>query len=138
MTSRRTFISILALAAFGGGAHSAEEVQKAPSKLWTIEDVKKSFPFPDTAEWKEATVGDRKLLFCLVTALSFDVSNTIIIGWRIGEFTQQWGECVKVITRNTRRTVWDVDSEKAILSVRGADEDELKGIEILHLDLRGL
>jgi len=144
-TSRRTFLSSIPILAVGTASNLPANEDEPPASLKTIEDVKKhlvkSYGPPagiglGSNDWKETTFQERKLLFCVAVLPSFGESYIDIHGWIYREYLKAWQPFLLAKTHSLGKAEWEVDAKKGILSVRGAANNEVNGVEVLRFDLR--
>ena len=144
-TSRRTFLSSIPILAAGTASTFSANEDASPAPLKSIEEVKnnlvKSYDPPAgiglaSNDWKEATFQERKLLFCVAVLSSFGESYIDVHGWIYREYLKAWQPFLLAKTHSLGKAQWEIDSKKGILSVRGAANNEVNGVEVLRFDLR--
>lgn len=134
MNSRRTFLASLpVLTCCAVSVHAQKPIDGADSAK-TVEEIKKSLLF--ATEWTEGEFGGRKLLLVLTALPTSGESYIDLHGWLYNAHYQEWRRFLKVNTRNIGHAKLHLDTQNGVVSIRGAANNELNGVEVLRFDLR--
>ena len=136
MNSRRTFLASLPALVVGATAVNARDARDCADSAKTIEEIKKGFPPPSA--WVEADYVGRKLFFTLSEWPSDSASSIYIHGWIYNEQSREWRRFLKAGTRHLGKARLVYDPSGGRISVVGAADNELRGAEVLRLDLRAI
>jgi hypothetical protein len=99
----------------------------------TVDEIKNRVPFATT--WKETTFADRKYLFA-TTHIGDGESYIDLHGWIYNRHFKEWRRILKIKTRGLGKAELLIDNQKGTLSLRGAANNDLKGVEVFRFDLR--
>jgi hypothetical protein len=134
MNTRRTFLASLPALAVGTTSVGARNARDCADSAKTVEEVKKSLPFP--AAWVETEYLGRKLLFTLAEWPSDSASYIDIHGWAYNEQSREWRRFLKAGARHVGKARLAYDPRGGVISVVGVADNEFKGAEVLRFDLR--
>jgi hypothetical protein len=108
-------------------------LEDGPDTAKTVQEIKESVALD--SEWKETEFAKRKFLF----ALTFEGDGESYIdlhGWIYNRHFKEWRRILTVKTRNVGNAELFIDDQKGVLSLRGASNNDLKGVEVFRFDLR--
>jgi len=135
MNSRRTFL--LGLPILTTGVACAQSTQPLAvdgvDSAKTIDELKQNIFFK--AQWREASFAKQRFVFAL-TRHGYGESYIDLHGWIYNQYFKEWRRFLKINTRKIGRAKLLIDEKTGVLSLQGADNNDLKDVEVFRFDLR--